>query len=688
MAARMSLSKWYHVPHAKVASWAENYNKMGRRHFCSMAQLTKAAEMIGQYQEYCTMFRVQKPNSAVIAALFDLHRRQTASAETTLPKTVADSNYDSAEDDLTNSAVHLGGENDADGPLVMSSLPRLTALDLSRTYLGPRGLLALAALTKHLGDLQFLNLTGAQWFNGDETVGAPDGAETFALVCELLADHPTLSCLTFGDTLFGPAQYLRLVSLLKASPALTSIAVTSPLLQPHENLHLRTLAAINQKRGAAQDKTGLNSMGNEAAFGDCESAPRSPTSAVQAIVSSANVFAPSATTAASRRAGGIPGRVEALVRIRGEPTASLILGAADVTNARVAHPAPSSKSVDTLERLNRIFELNAVLRHCNVSDRAAMVIPALRLAYFREDDIILEQHDPVDCVVVLARGGAIAARSDDLSMHYPVGSIIGDEELMPGTATDTRRFTSRAKSSLQAAPLYEMILTREEQRRGRRGTVATIVTQAKQPGVSVSSVSVPPLDEQPAHTTTGDHESDVGCEDEDYYEVAPVHRCKPQAPSKVDTGTVEAWIIPRVIFSACIARPANDHRIKHRHMVETWPSLQGLGTIAKLAIADALDERVFVAHEVVSAGFAMLSDVFFIVEGSAAVYFQHTEVKRLVRGEVFVCHPATDVARCSVVAHDHQLRVVYIAEGRFRALPLHVQHHFSALARTYSLLED
>jgi hypothetical protein len=135
-------------------------------------------------------------------------------------------------------------------------------------------------------------------------------------------------------------------------------------------------------------------------------------------------------------------------------------------------------------------------------------------------------------------------------------------------------------------------------------------------------------------------------------------------------------------------RPAHEHRQRWRRLVEVLPTLQGLGTVAKLAVADALEERAFAQSEVMSAGFAMLADVFFVVDGSATVYFQHTEVKKLIRGELFVCHPNTDVARCSVVANDARTVVAYVSEPLFRSLPRHVQDHLAGLARTFSLLEE
>ena len=110
--------------------------------------------------------------------------------------------------------------------------------------------------------------------------------------------------------------------------------------------------------------------------------------------------------------------------------------------------------------------------------------------------------------------------------------------------------------------------------------------------------------------------------------------------------------------------------------------------MAKLAIADALERRSLQALEVISAGFAMLREVYFVVDGSATVYFQHTEIKKLIRGELFVCHKNTDVARCSVVANDPHTSIAHISEARFQCLPKHVQDHFGSLARTYSLMEQ
>ena len=63
-------------------------------------------------------------------------------------------------------------------------------MDLSRAYLGNRGVIAVAALVRHMPDLEELDLSKSEWFNADESPSAPGGEQTLSIVCRLLMGHP------------------------------------------------------------------------------------------------------------------------------------------------------------------------------------------------------------------------------------------------------------------------------------------------------------------------------------------------------------------------------------------------------------------------------------------------------------------------------------------------------------------
>jgi hypothetical protein len=148
---------------------------------------------------------------------------------------------------------------------------------------------------------------------------------------------------------------------------------------------------------------------------------------------------------------------------------------------------------------------------------------------------------------------------------------------------------------------------------------------------------------------------------------------------------IATWLVPRAEFLAHVAPAVAANRKVWRPFTELLPSLSGLGTMSRLALADVMRRAAFNSGDVVCAGFEMLQQCLFVVDGAVAVWFQGTELKRLHRGEAFVCHPATDVARCSVVAAARHTVVARVAEAHFLTLPLHVQHHVAKLARHYSL---
>jgi hypothetical protein len=200
------------------------------------------------------------------------------------------------------------------------------------------------------------------------------------------------------------------------------------------------------------------------------------------------------------RRTGQAARVEGLLRRRGEPLASMLLGAADAGLPRVPAPTLAPKSADVVEMLCAAFDDNGLLRHVPPSVRREHIIPHMRQAFYAEDEIIIEQYDPVDSVVLLTSGGAVSVRSDDVSMLHPCGSVVGDEELMPGMVADQRRFSVRARPALVGPTLRELVVARDQRTAKRRGTVAHTSTAAAantvgrnmMPGVSVSRPKAPP----------------------------------------------------------------------------------------------------------------------------------------------------------------------------------------------------
>lgn len=570
-------------------------------------QHPSAAELVSFYGRYCNSFRVRRQNSLILKRLLELHQRQ---------RTVA--------------AVRAKAEVDA-AKLDAAALEGMYDLDLSGSYLGPRGVLAVAALVTHLPWLRSLNLSGVRWFCCDDRTGAPSGDTVVRLVLEMLHNHPSLHTLVLKDSDFSTAQYMRVIELLRRSPKLSSVVVESDFLEPHELAHVAAMALRNARRAEQQDVAEQESCSlGRTMEASASSVPPDEEIAAGNSVTLNAISALLGAASASSQGKRTLTRAETIVVKH--PSAALIMGAAS-GDVQVPAPAPACKVDLTDSELDDIFNASPLMSLVAPGARRRLA-QRLRIVYYKHDEIILEHLDPVDYAVVLVDGGAVSHRSDDIIMLHPPLSVVGEEEMMPSTASDTRRFTVRARPAMSAPTMADQA-NAHVRTRGRPDASA----------VAVDS-------------------------------------------NEATDATMTCWLVPKAEFSEHVSKAAMAHRMRWRRTVDILPCLQGLGTMSKLALCDTVREQRYQKLDVVVAGFAMLTTCFFVVDGAAIVYFQNTEVRKLNRGDLFYCHPATDVARCSVVAVDGDKTVTAaVHEPMFKTLPLHVQAHLAKQARIYSLLD-
>ena len=642
-----------------------------------------APAMLRRYAHFCQRFRISKGNSGVIRALAGAKAWHDAVLPANAPRPV-----------------------DAPQPNANS----ITALDVSRNYLGPRGLLAFFGVASSLPSLTAIDASNAQWFVCDERPTAPSGADVVRLVCQMLTlPHVRVEELNLKGNSFTVSSYLWFLELAARSPVLRKIEIDSPFIEAHELAVLEaTLAKGASRRASVVDRPPV-----AAAAAEVSPMPRDDTETAADTSSPDAASSPALITEGSLNVSSMKGKTVVASLLSGihasakshprDPLAALAslepgVGGPDTTVDKLARrddrvhvilgsalsslkpiePQLTPPDAEQSERIFAALRVNGVGNHMTKEAMKA-VASQCRQAIFKDEAIVLEQGDASDYAFLITKGGAVAHRSEELTMEHPTGALMGDEELTTPSSSEVRRFTVRAKPCLTPVPLPQLITLCAEKRK-QSGFFG-----AKDSTLSVYPTMAAAADDAAAdgHAAGGSGGPGRPAKKTVAVAASAVH----QHASDDVPAVTEAWLIPRAAYFQHMQRAALEHRRQWRRFLDGLPAPAGVGTLAKQMLSDVVREAAFGLNDVVAAGFPLLTTVFFVVEGKVSVYFQSTEVKRMLRGELFVCFPETDVARTSIISGSKRTVLARVDASMFETLPAHVQLHLAKKAEAYIVEE-
>lgn len=117
----------------------------------------------------------------------------------------------------------------------------LESVDVSRDYLGARGVMALIETIARCPGLQSLNLSNQRLFVTDDRPTSVPGNQVLHFLCQKLGGHTTLTRLDLENNDIGTVGYRTLVSLVRCTPNLRELHLSGNFLSEQQLQHLSFL---------------------------------------------------------------------------------------------------------------------------------------------------------------------------------------------------------------------------------------------------------------------------------------------------------------------------------------------------------------------------------------------------------------------------------------------------------------
>lgn len=105
------------------------------------------------------------------------------------------------------------------------SFSEIEEIDISTTYVGNRGIVALLAVVEHLPNFRFLNIADQKLYNSDLSESSVKGNEMIDRLVEVFKHHPTANAIDISGNPISNYAGRKLLSLAKVNPRICRIDV-------------------------------------------------------------------------------------------------------------------------------------------------------------------------------------------------------------------------------------------------------------------------------------------------------------------------------------------------------------------------------------------------------------------------------------------------------------------------------
>eukprot|EP00759_Apiculatamorpha_spiralis_P025331 PhF_6_TR28331/c0_g1_i1/m.41980/K04739/PRKAR; cAMP-dependent protein kinase regulator len=282
-------------------------------------------------------------------------------------------------------------------------------IDCSNTYVGPRGILAIARLLPFFVNLRVLNLDNQFMFNADDRPTAVTGNETIKSLVDLLMPHRALSTLSLRNNDIATEAFgyiMMLVSRKESWNVLCEVCLEGTRVEPADIASLESICEA--RRIKLQQKNAEKKKGQQYTV-------YSPLCSISDVVLPAMSFV-TVAAASMLKAGS---------------------GAGDGFRAIQKTPAREEAVAAAIER-------HPVLRRMT-PEHKSMFIKCAYYCDIRKEEIFIEAGDEPEGYYVTVSGNVDCITADGTVTTFGPGCTFGENALMNGD--ELRNATCRANAA-------------------------------------------------------------------------------------------------------------------------------------------------------------------------------------------------------------------------------------------------
>eukprot|EP01062_Namystynia_karyoxenos_P049813 TRINITY_DN382_c0_g2_i1.p1 TRINITY_DN382_c0_g2~~TRINITY_DN382_c0_g2_i1.p1 ORF type:complete len:526 (+),score=218.21 TRINITY_DN382_c0_g2_i1:98-1579(+) len=292
-------------------------------------------------------------------------------------------------------------------------LGSLEGVDLSSTYLGNRGLMALLDVVEQAPQFRAIDISGQKIYNTDPLPGSLKGNELLDRLLELARTHPALSSIDLSGNPLSNLAARRLLALANDNARITCIRLENTRIDQE------LLERIDQKTQANNSAAG--DSGSPFRFGEVQ-APEDGDGGFGSAVMPAQT--------GGLKVGGVSRRK------------TVSAPSYDAEAAKQFKPPVYPKDAGDKAMIASLLRDNLLFSHLD-SSNISVCIDAMQHKFFNKGDEPLQEGDEGDKLFVIAQGQCDILKKGVKVAEKPEKSAFGELELMYDTpCVATVRVTS------------------------------------------------------------------------------------------------------------------------------------------------------------------------------------------------------------------------------------------------------